>query len=127
MKHPGGEVFKVPYPPENWHQIGWWGDGHAFVHKNGLKLLIDCELKADNRRWVHISVSRKNWNPSHDDLVMVKRDFIGDRYAYSIFPVKEVYVNLHTHCLHLWALAEGEDGRVLPEFSEVLEGVGRSI
>ena len=126
MKHPGGEAFaKLNYPPKDWHQIGWWGNGHLFVHKNGLRLLIDCEEKEDGRKWLHVSVSRKNWNPSHDDMCLVKEAFIGDRYAYAVYPPKQVYVNIHSHCLHLWALVE-EDGRVLPEFSGVLAGV-RSI
>lgn len=126
MTHPGGEVFRVEYPPKDWRHIGWWGDGHTFAHKSGLRLIIDCEEKADGRKWLHISVSRKNWNPSHDDMCLVKRAFIGDRYAYAVYPPSENYVNIHTHCLHLWALAEG-DGRVLPEFSEILAGIGRSI
>jgi hypothetical protein len=82
-------------------------------------------MKADGRFWVHVSISRKNWTPSHDDLVAVKRDFLGSRYAYAVFPAESAYVNIHQHCLHLWSLAEG-DGRVLPEFSEDLAGV-RSI
>lgn len=127
LKHPGGAAFdSVPYPPKDWHHIDWWGDGHCFAHKNGLRLIIDCETKEDGKSWLHVSVSRKNWNPSHDDMCLVKRAFIGNRYAYAIYPPKEVYVNIHSHCLHLWALAEG-DGRALPEFSGVIEGVGRSV
>ena len=125
--HPGGESFTVPYPPKNWHYLGKWGDGHCFAHKNGLRVIIDCEVKADLRRWVHVSMSRLKWNPSHEDMAMVKRAFIGnDRYAYSVWPPEEQYVNIHKHCLHIWALAEG-DGRSLPEFSNVFEGIGRSV
>jgi hypothetical protein len=36
-----------------------------------------------------------------------------------------LYVNIHKHCLHLWAKLDG--GAVLPEFSAVLAGIGRSI
>lgn len=126
LMHPGGELFSVPYPPSQWHFQDFWGDGHSFVHRSGLRLLIDCEKKEDGKKWVHVSVSRKHWNPSHDDMCLVKRDFIGDRYAYAVFPPSDKYVNIHSHCLHLWALAEG-DGRALPEFSAVLEEIGRSI
>src|SRR3954470_24168570 len=123
--HPGGDAFQaLAYPPPNWHFLQPWGDGHAFAHKNGLRVLIDCEEKSDRRRWLHVSVSRKNWIPSHIDMRLVKDAFIGPaRYAYFVFPPSAAYVNIHEHCLHLWALAEGDDGRVLPEFSADLEGI----
>ena len=127
LTHPGGAAFSdVPYPPTDWHFIEWWGERHAFRHKCGLKLIIDCAVKADNRLWVHVSVSRKDWDPSYLDMMRVKRDFLGDHYAYSVYPPEQFYVNVHHHCLHLWALAEG-DGRALPEFSEVYGALGRSI
>lgn len=126
LEHPGGILFPVPYPPKDWHFLDFWGDGHSFVHRNGLRLLIDCETKSDGKPWVHISVSRKDWTPSHADMALVKQAFIGERYAYAVWPPRDQYVNIHKHCLHLWALAEG-DGRVLPEFSDVLDGIGRSI
>lgn len=118
--HPGG--FDIPYPPTGWHFLKSWGDGHIFVHKNGLRVIIDCEEKSDGNRWVHVSFSRAKWIPSHEDACMVKEAFIGDRYAYSVFPPRDKYVNIHGHCLHLWASCEG-DGRVLPEFSGPIEGV----
>jgi hypothetical protein len=120
--HPGGELFKVPYPPKDWHYLNPWGEGHCFVHKNGLRLIIDCEEKEDGKRWVHVSVSRKNYIPSHEDMCQVKEAFIGDRYAYAVYPPQSEYVNIHPNCLHLWALAEG-DGRMLPEFSGQVAGI----
>ena len=127
LTHPGGELFSdVPYPPDDWHFIDYWERGHVFRHKCGLCLIIDCEEKTDGKRWVHVSVSRKDWDPSHLDMMRAKLDFLGDHYAYSVYPPDEKYVNVHKHCLHLWALAEG-DGRALPEFSEELPAIGRSI
>ena len=119
--HPGGELFTVPYPPKDWHYLQRWGDGHCFA-KDGLRLIIDCEEKEDGKRWVHISVSRRHYIPSHGDMCEVKAAFIGERYAYAVFPPREYYVNIHSRCLHLWALAEG-DGRALPEFSSVILGM----
>jgi hypothetical protein len=116
----------LSFPPKGWTVLQRWGDGYVLRDGGGLRVLIDCELKADNRWWVHVSVSRKDWTPSHADIVTVKQAFMGERYAYSVWPPSDKYVNIHEHCLHLWALCEG-DGRVLPEFSEVLEGVGRSV
>jgi len=112
----------IPYPPEDWRFLDYWGVGHAFQHSNGLRVIIDCSRKEDDKFWVHVSLSRKSWTPTYDDLRMVKRDFLGDRYAYQVFPPEETFVNIHNHCLHLWSLAEG-DGQVLPEFSGTIDGV----
>lgn len=57
----------------------------------------------------------------------MKQDFLGNRYAYSVWPSSEVYVNIHAYCLHLWALVDKENGMVLPEFSSVVPGVGVSV
>ncbi len=125
--HPGGEAFAaLAYPPHAWHFLQAWGDGHCFAHANGLRVIVDCEQKSDGKRWLHVSFSRKNWTPSHQDACMVKVAFIGNRYAYAVFPPADRYVNIHEHCLHLWALAEG-DGRVLPEFSAELPQIGVSV
>lgn len=113
--------------PAGWEITGRWGNGFGLREVGGgIRVLIDCEYKADGRAWVHVSYSRKDWIPSHADTCKVKAAFFGDRYAYAVFPPADKYVNIHPHCLHLWALAEG-DSQVLPEFSEVLEGIGRSI
>lgn len=114
--------------PKGWEVIGRWGDGFTVREKDGgLRVLVDCSFKDDGKPWLHVSYSRKHWIPSHGDTVKVKEAFIGgDRYAYAVFPPQSQYVNLHPNCLHLWACMS-EDGRVLPEFSDELENVGRSI
>lgn len=115
--------------PEGWEIVQQWGDGYALRQKiGGLRVIVDCEEKSDGHEWLHVSYSRKNWTPTHEDTMLVRRDFIGEhRYAYAVFPPKDKYVNLHKFCLHLWARWDGTDGRVLPEFSEVLPVVGRSV
>lgn len=121
LDHPGG--FDIPYPPLDWHFIDLWGDGHGFVHKNGLRVLIDCARKRDGNLWVHVSYSRKKWTPSHEDTCLVKQAFIGpDRYAYAVLPPSKQYVNLHAHCLHLWTRVDG-NGQVLPEFMGEIAGI----
>ncbi len=115
--------------PKGWEVIQRWGDGYACgQQRGGLRVLIDCEEKADGSPWIHVSVSRKSWTPTHEDMALVKHDFVGDdRYAYSIWPPVSQYVNIHKHCLHLWAKWDSPDGRVLPEFSAELDGIGRSV
>ena len=116
--------------PVGWYLTGQWGEGFAYQQrKGGLRVLIDHAIKADGRRWIHVSVSRKERTPSHEDMALVKSTFIGDhRYAYSVWAPVAVHVNIHPYCLHIWALMdESSDGAVLPEFSDIVDGVGRSI
>lgn len=86
-----------------------------FVNKNGLRVIISAGV-FEGREWIHLSVSRKDWIPSWDDLRKVKVDFLGpDSYAYTVYPPASEYVNIHEKCLHIYSLESGE--RVLPEFS----------
>lgn len=112
--------------PAGWELMGNYGDGWICRQKDGgLRVIVDCEVKEDGREWVHVSYSRAKETPSHADTVRVKEAFLKDRYAYAVFPPPDKYVNIHKHCLHLWALAAGTP--VTPEFSAIVEGVGRSI
>lgn len=117
----------LEFPPSGWKIIQPWGVGFALVNRDGLRVLIDCGLKEDERWWVHVSLSRERKTPTHLDMAVVKRDFLGERYAYSVWPPSDVYVNIHPHCLHIWALVDDKKGQLLPEFSDILPGIGRSI
>lgn len=110
--------------PKGWDFLQRWGDGFA-VQKGGLRAIIDCTVKEDGQWWMHLSVSRKSWDPTHADMCEAKRAFLGDRYAYSVHPPEHRYVNIHSHCLHLWARFDGKP--VLPEFDSIVDGIGRSI
>jgi hypothetical protein len=123
----GAPVSGIPFPPRAWRIIQPWGLGFALQESGGLRVLIDCGQKEDGHWWVHVSCSRKSWTPTHDDMARVKRDFLGDRYAYVVFPPQEQYVNIHAHCLHLRCRVDRDNGKGLPEFSDLLPGVGRSI
>ena len=115
--------------PDGWEVIQRWGDGYACREiKGGLRVIVDCEQKRDGNLWLHVSYSRKDWTPSHADGCKVKAAFIVEkRYAYAVHPPAESYVNIHEHCLHLWAKWDESNGQVLPEFSEVLAVVGVSV
>lgn len=109
------------FPPKGWEIVQPWGDGYALREPGGLRLLIDAEIKADGMAWLHVSVSRKNYPPSWDDLKRVKRDFIGPDYAaIMVFPPDEDFVNIHPHCHHLWHCI---DNNPVPNFTGEIDGV----
>lgn len=117
----------LSFPPAGWRILQPWGSGFALDNYSGLRVLVDCSMKSDGHWWVHVSASRKDWTPNHADMLAVKRVFLGDRYAYAVWPPESEYVNIHKHCLHLWSRVDAVNGKVLPEFSDVLEGIGKSI
>lgn len=74
------------FPPDGWRVIQPWGDGWALAGPSGLRVVIDAELKNDDQAWLHVSVSRKGWVPSWEDLKLVKNTFIGEeRDAMSVY------------------------------------------
>ena len=95
-----------------WHEKQ---DGYAFVNKAiGITVIITGEVH-NNKKWLHVSFSRKSRMPDYNDISRIKKDFFGDnRKVIMIFPEKENHVNIHPYCLHLFHCIDG-DG--LPEFS----------
>lgn len=99
--------------------------GEAFRHISGLIAVVDFTQKDDGKVWQHVSASYRHRVPSYEEMTRLRNLFIGDRYAYMVFPPAEFYVNLHPYCLHLWSRC---DGPALPEFSKIVPGIkGRSI
>jgi hypothetical protein len=100
--------------PAGWSEVYETPDGMAY-QSGGLRVICSVDTELDGRLWLHVSVSRGMRIPSWDDLRLVKDIFVGDRYAYQVFPTKEKYVNINPFCLHLWCPLEGE--QPLPDFT----------
>jgi hypothetical protein len=91
---------------------------HRVYRKDGegLLVVVSCAERDDRKRWLHVSVSRRDHKiPTWEQLCQVKRVFIGDdRTALQILPPKAKWVNIHTACLHLWCSLDGD---VTPDFT----------
>ena len=88
----------------------------AYAKHGRLFVLVRCAQYADLKRWVHLSVSRKNReNPSWDAMSEVKNVFLGpDRVALQVMPRRHEHVSIHPGCLHLWCCLDGD---VTPDFT----------
>ena len=111
--------------PAGWMVIERREDGNMWIPLYGEKISVieDIGIKADGKRWLHVSVGRANSKmPSYEDMQMVRRLFIGEhREAYQVFPTKERYVNFD-NVLHWWVCLDAPEG-VLPHFEgEVVIG-----
>ena len=98
-----------------WRRREYGDDGE--VWQSGELLVIwSVARENDDRFWMHVSVSRPNRLPSYSDMTRVKDLFVGtERAAYTVLASANKHVNIHPNCLHLWAVAEGDDP--LPDFS----------
>lgn len=88
-----------------------------FTSKDGLRLFISLELHEKEEKWLHVSVSRRDRNPSWEDLKEVKDAFIGpDKVAVQVLPRAKDYINIHEFCFHLWHCLDRD---VVPNFDSV--------
>jgi hypothetical protein len=61
-------------------------------------------------RWgalIHVAMSHPHIDPSWEEIKLVKDAFFpSDMDAAMILPKKADYVNVHSHCFHLWQLPQ---------------------
>lgn len=114
---------------QEWQIMNDLPDGWQLRHRSRRLVVIwSLALEDDDRPWLHVSCSHAERPPLHHEMAMVKELFVGDRYAYAVWPPVDRYVNLHAHVLHLWAPWWPEsEGLPLPELSKVLPSGERSI
>jgi hypothetical protein len=92
---------------------------HVSTRDGVLRVMAGLERHGD-RRWIHISASRRERLPSWDDLKLVKRVLAGpERQAIQVIPRESEYVNIHPNCLHLFVCIDEDP---VPCFSKVIDG-----
>jgi hypothetical protein len=111
MKIPSRKIILPPgwvdaFPARNDPRDLAAGRYRAYLRHDDLKVLHSLDF-VDGQWWDHVSVSRPSRLPSWEDLKTVKALFIGkEREAVQVLPKESEYVNMHPHCLHLWAKRE---------------------
>lgn len=95
---------------------------HVF-RRGTVQALWSMSREADGHDWIHVSLcGRRGKNefylPSYEDVQRVKRDFLGDMWAYQVFPNEANYINQNPYVLHLWARFDGSPA--LPDFTHGL-------
>ncbi|MGD8707111.1 MAG: hypothetical protein PVI88_00325 [Nitrosopumilaceae archaeon] len=87
----------------------------AMYRKGNLLVICSCNIENDDKRWWHLSLSRPNRYPPHEEILYIKNLFFGtDKKVIMIFPKKENYINIHKYCFHLFYCVDGDN---IPEFS----------
>lgn len=90
--------------------------GVAYWNKSKrMSVLISGFLEiATARRWIHLSIAKRDQMPTYDELATAKRLFVGDDIpGYFVFAPKDQHVNLHPFALHVWCPL---DSVPLPDF-----------
>jgi len=80
----------------------------------GLLVICSATRERDEKRWIHVSMSRRRRLPSYDDMCLVKNQFLGaNRLAVQVFARAQHHVNINPYVLHLWSCLDGDP---VPDF-----------
>jgi hypothetical protein len=92
------------------------GASFYFQKRRQFTAIISSAIEHDGRRWIHLSIARRDHLPSWGELVRARDAFLGPevRCLQVVAPTAE-HVNIHDFCLHLWHCPEG-DG--IPDFTQ---------
>lgn len=89
--------------------------GMSAACTNGLVIMLSGCTEADDKRWMHLSVSREDRIPNWDDIVYVKETFFGkDSEGIVKLAPRSQWVNLMPHCMHVWHCVDQD---VTPDFT----------
>lgn len=103
--------------PSPWLSVGVSREyGRAYMHRDGLQVIVSACIEADKRRWLHVSISHRGGRLPHwREMCEVKDVFCGtDSTAYQVHPPGDKHINIHHAVLHLWTCL---DGAVTPDFT----------
>lgn len=91
------------------------GIGGPSWRAGDLLILATVQPAVDESEWYHVSYSRQDRIPTHEDTLLVRRTmFKPDALAIAVYPPVDEYVNAHPYTLHLWQrLAPA--GRLVPD------------
>jgi hypothetical protein len=101
----------VKEPHSEWKEVDAAAPGaRAWINrKDGLYVLRSLSTTKDGEKWVHISISTPDRVPNWEEISRVKACFLGlEVEAYQVLPKQDDYVNVCTHCLHIWAPLDGK-------------------
>lgn len=102
--------------PNGWLMLQRRENGAIYKHRNGLGVIASAAQISDGKAWLKVTVSRPNRLPNHEDLCLVKREFIGiGRLALQLFMPEDELVKITPTCLNLWYCLDGDP---LPAFCE---------
>lgn len=79
----------------------------VFRSRWDLTAIVSVDVMADDRSWLHVSMSMTARLPTWNELKEVKNLFMGDVLAVQVLPRKQDYVNTHKNTLHLWHCLNG--------------------
>ena len=109
--------FLNPRLPKGWDRdprlstdngSGFRAGGSATLGR-GLFVMVSGAVELDGKRWIRVSLSRRERMPSYEDMALVKRLFLGEeKRAIQVFVPATEHYNLHPNCLHLWHCLDGD-------------------
>jgi hypothetical protein len=104
-------------PPPGWILEQTRADGARWINnKRQMVVIGSIAIEDDGKKWLHMSMSHRKRVPTYDELIYLKRNWIGeDRKAIMVLPEKEKHINIHPFVLHLFCCLDGDP---LPDFTQ---------
>lgn len=104
MRHePNLKIDAFRYCAPGWESPAGVNYGAFFVPFRGVTLKVISSGIDEEHGWEHVSVSVRGRCPTWPEMQHVKELFWRDDECVQQFhPPKDVYVNNHQHCLHMW-------------------------
>lgn len=103
-------------PPPGWVIEQERLDGARWINpKRQMVVIGSIAIEEDGKKWLHMSMSHRKRVPTYDELMYLKRHWIGDdRKAIMVLPEKDKHINIHPFVLHLWCCVDGD---AIPDFT----------
>jgi len=105
--------------PVGWSHQGAQSSLHPHIYVRGgsthaLLVIVSAMRHDTGAEWLHVSASYRDRVPPWATMCELKDLFVGvDRVAVQVHPRREAHVNVHPHCLHLWARLDAD---AVPDF-----------
>lgn len=103
-----GDVI-LPIMDEKTGKFG--GSASVWIHERDSVTRLSVAFSSDEGGLEHVSVSLRDRTPTWEEMCVVKDIFWKDEErCIQIHPKKSEYVNIHSHCLHIWRPKNAPEG-----------------
>ena len=88
----------------------------VYLRADGLLMVASVARYRDGGRWLHVSASYADHEPSWPTMCDVKDVLIGhEKVAVQVHPRTSEHYSLHPYCLHLWCRLDAD---VVPDLRD---------
>lgn len=104
-----GRLLKEKFDVDPVNRERFFGQGWIKLRGHRICDAAGVVFGSSENGWEHISVSFPNRCPTWDEMCVAKDIFWReDEACIQVHPAREVYINVHKYCLHIWRPKDGK-------------------